>query len=133
MPSNSSESARRNNLEDWDGKEASPPQVVSESAGRRILDAATFRSLAEALTGTPVKELTARDEAFLGQILQDGERQIDCSQINELLLLVNKDRMEPPFFDRFFQPPCRVAMLRDGVNRFQKMALLRYGNFIYAY
>lgn len=93
----------------------------------------TFRSLVEALTGTPVKELTPRDEAFLQQILQDDEREIDGSQLNELLLLVNKDRMESPFFKRFFQPPCRVGTIAAGVNRFQQMALLRYGNFIYAY
>jgi hypothetical protein len=97
------------------------------------LEVATFRALAEALTGTPVKELTARDETFLTQILQDDEREIDCSQINELLLLVNKDRIESPFFNRFFQQPCRVSTIRNGVGRFQKMALLRYGNFIYAY
>ncbi len=93
----------------------------------------TFLSLVEALTGTPVKELTARDEAFLEQILQDDEEVIDCSQLNELLLLVNKDRLGAPFFRWFFKPPCKVSTIAGGVDRFQKMALLRYGNFIYAY
>ncbi len=93
----------------------------------------TFLSLVEALTGTPVKELTARDKTFLQQILQNDEREIDCSQMNEFLLLVNKDRMEPTFFDWFFKPRCKISAIRDGVVHFQKMALLRYGNFIYAY
>ncbi len=96
------------------------------------MDVATFRGLAEALTGTPVKDLTDRDEGFLAAVLADEQRTVDCSQLNELLL-VNKDRMEPPFFDHFFRPGCRVAGLREGVERFQRMALLRYGNFIFAY
>jgi hypothetical protein len=94
---------------------------------------ATFQKLAECLTGTPVKDLSDRDIGFLGQILQDDEREIDCSQLNELLLLVNKDRIELPFFKRFFPPPCNVSIIGAGVQRFQKMALRRYGNFIYAY
>ena len=93
----------------------------------------TFCGLAGALTGTPVKELTPRDEAFLEQVLADDERPIDCCQLNELLLLVNKDRLEPPFFDRFFGPDCRVSTIGGGIRRFQKMALLRFGNFIFAY
>lgn len=92
-----------------------------------------FLGLAEALTGTPVKDVTATDKAFLGTILANDDRQIDCSQLNELLLLVNKDRMETPFFQRFFGDDCRVALLTAGVARFQQMAMLRYGNFIYAY
>jgi len=97
------------------------------------VDVATFQILAESLTGTPVKDLSNRDTAFLGQILQDDEREIDYSQLNELLLLVNKDRMGLPFFTQFFQPSCRVSTIPTGVERFQKMALRRYGNFIYAY
>ena len=89
--------------------------------------------MAEALTGTPVKELTPRDESFLTEVLADDEREIDCCQLNELLLLVNKDRMEPPFFDRFFGPECHVSTLGPGVQSFQKTALLCFGNFIFAY
>ena len=47
--------------------------------------------------------------SFLEQILQDDNRQIDCSQLNELLLMVNKDRVGLPFFRRFFIPPCTVS------------------------
>jgi hypothetical protein len=92
-----------------------------------------FLHLAEALTGTPVKEVTDRDYAFLGAILGDEDRPIDCSQFNELLLLVNKDRVEPAFFDHFLRAGCRVGALREGVGRFQEAAMLRYGNFIHAY
>jgi hypothetical protein len=87
----------------------------------------------EALTGTPVKDLNQRDEAFLTQVLADDDREIDCSQLNELLLLTNKDRVEPPFFARFFGEGCQVSGIRAGVQRFQEKALLCYGNFIFAY
>jgi hypothetical protein len=97
------------------------------------LNVPTFLGLAEALTGTPVKDLTDRDQAFLGAILGDDDRVIDCSQLNELLLVVNKDRIERPFFNWFFHPGCRVASFREGVERFQRTAMLCYGNFIYAY
>lgn len=100
---------------------------------RLTLDVETFKALAAALTRTPVKDLTDRDTGFLEQILEDDDRVIDCSQLNELLLLVNKDRIEMPFFSQFFDTPCTVAMIRNGVKQFQKMALRRYGNFIYAY
>jgi hypothetical protein len=93
----------------------------------------TFCALAEALTGTPVKDLTPRDEAFLTRVLADDQREIGCCQLNELLLLVNKDRMEPPFFDCFFGSECRVCTLAAGVQSFQRVALLCFGNFIFAY
>ncbi len=97
------------------------------------MDIATFASLMQALTGRPVKGLTDRDKGFLERILKDEGKVIDCCQFNELLLLVNKDRVEPPFFDYFFRKACPVSDIRAGVERFQKMAMLCYGNFVFAY
>src|SRR6185312_10624537 len=55
----------------------------------------------------------------------------------ELLLMANKDRVEAPFFYRFFCSSkaglCTVGGISEGVKKFQKMAMLRFGNFIYAY
>ena len=92
-----------------------------------------FLTAAANLTGTPVKDTTATDEECLRTILADDDRSIDHSQFNELLLLVNKDRMELPFFDHFFTDKCRVGTIADGVDKFQRAAILRYGNFIYAF
>jgi hypothetical protein len=97
------------------------------------LDADAFLQLAEALTGTPVKEDSERDRAFLAAILADNERSIGWSQFNELLLLVNKDRVSEGFFGYFFGHDCHVADLRAGVEKFQKLAMLCFGNFIYAF
>lgn len=81
------------------------------------MEVSTFLVLAEALTGTPVKEVTDADRESLRAILADDTRQIDRSQLNELLLLVNKDRMEQPFFDHFFGGNLQVVSLSAGVEK----------------
>ena len=90
-----------------------------------------FLELVEQLTGTPIKE----DESIplLRDTLADDGRRIDCSQFNEMLLLVNKDRVEPPFFDFFFGEKPTIGGIEEGIEKFQKTAMLCFGNFIYAY
>ncbi|MEX2300584.1 MAG: hypothetical protein WD733_06590 [Bryobacterales bacterium] len=90
-----------------------------------------FKDLVNRLTGTPVKE--CNQDRLLAGVLNNRRRQLDWSQFNELLLLVNKDRVERPFFERFFGPDCSVESLERGVEDFQVAAMLRYGNFIFAY
>lgn len=97
------------------------------------MNSSDFIKLAELLTGTPVKDITETDRSVLQGLLEDDSRTIDQSQLNELLLLVNKDRAERPFFDWFFKQGCTVGTLADCVTRFQITAMRRYGNFIYAY
>ena len=97
------------------------------------MNADQFVHLAERLTGTPVKDVTATDREILSRLLADERRPIGHSQLNELLLLVNKDRMERAFFDYFFVAPCSVGTISAGVLKFQTAAMLRYGNFIHAY
>lgn len=92
-----------------------------------------FISLAEGLTGTPVKDVTATVRSLLDQLLADETKAIGHSQLNELLLLVNKDRMERAFFDYFFGDSCTVGSMAIGVLKFQKLAMLCFGNFIHAY
>ena len=97
------------------------------------MDADRFITFAGQLTGTPVKDVTETDCAILSQLLADDARTISHSQLNELLLLVNKDRMERPFFDYFFGAKCTVGTLDGCLRKFQELAMLRFGNFIYAY
>jgi hypothetical protein len=98
-----------------------------------------FLRLVELLTGSPVKYLGPSDELFLTKALSDEDRKIDCSQFNELLLIVNKDRVELPFFEYFFARPsssdslCTIRDIPKGVQEFRTKAMLRYGNFIYGY
>lgn len=90
-----------------------------------------FKQLIQYLTGTPVKPDT--NDGLLAAVLNDELQSLDMAQFNELLLLVNKDRVEKPFFEHFFGRECSVAKLADGVAKFQIAAMLRYGNFIFAY
>jgi hypothetical protein len=100
-----------------------------------------FEVLVMMMTGTPVKEVTDSDRQALAVALADDCRPIDWSQFNEMLLVVNKNRVESPFFRTFFATSadpndpseCRIADLAKGVENFQKAAMLRFGNFIYAY
>ena len=85
------------------------------------------------LTGTEVKGQSEIDHDALSTILGDESRAIDCSQLNELLLLVHKDRIENPFFEYFFGSGCTIGEIPAGVERFQKTALWLYGNFVFAY
>lgn len=100
-----------------------------------------FEALVEMMTGSPVKDVGDSDRQALAIALADNSRVIDCSQFNEMLLVINKDRVEPPFFRQFFSTSpdtsdlceCRVEDLAIGVDNFQKAAMLQFGNFIYAY
>jgi len=80
-----------------------------------------------------VKGVGDGESSLLAQILADDDRDIDHSQLNELLLLVNKDRMGKPMFRFVFGDACRVSQLEVAVERYQKVAMLRYGNFVFAY
>ena len=92
-----------------------------------------FLQLVHGLTGTPVKPLKANERDALARALRDDGRHLDCSQLNELLLLVNKDRLESPFFDYFFAPELTIALLPMRVEYFQRVAMLCNGNFVYSY
>ena len=85
------------------------------------------------LTGSEVKGQDQIDRESLAAILRDDGTPIDCSHLNELLLLVHKDRVEGPFFDHFFGRGCTVGRLPDCIAGFQKAALQLYGNFVFAY
>lgn len=85
------------------------------------------------LTGTEVKGRDEIDIDGLAAIVRDDSRAVDCSQLNELLLMAHKDRVETPFFDHFFGPSCTIGTIPRGVERFQRAALLLYGNFVFGY
>lgn len=92
-----------------------------------------FLRNARLLTGTEVKGEDQIDRVSLAAILVDDTKRIDCSHLNELLLLVHKDRVETPFFEHFFGTGCTIGQIPEGVGRFQRTALLLYGNFVFAY
>lgn len=92
-----------------------------------------FIGQVQLLTGSEVKGHDQIDHGSLAAVLRDDSTLLDCSHLNELLLLVHKDRVERPFFDHFFGPDCAVGRIPFCVAGFQKAALLLYGNFVFAY
>ncbi len=97
------------------------------------MDVETFLTEIEKLTGTEIKEVRETEERCLRNLLGNDDRIIDCSQFNELLLLVNKDRVRLPFFSHFFGKTCRLADVPKGIRRFQEAAMFLFGNFVRAY
>src|SRR6266545_6623996 len=96
-----------------------------------------FKEQIRLLTGRPVATLGAKEDAaideLLEQVISDETQVLDFSQFNELLLIVNKDRVTRFFFELFFGATCTVEDIPAGVKKFQKTAMLCFGNFIYAY
>jgi hypothetical protein len=97
--------------------------------------------LLEDLTGqkAPLKS-TGPEKAIA--ILDDGGGAIGYSQFNELLLLTGYDRINHAFFQYLvngstaYQPGSALSsleQLREGVDRFRKLALLFYGNVKFAF
>lgn len=70
---------------------------------------------------------------LLREALKNDKQIIDYSQFNELLLIVNKDRVTKFFFEYFFETSCSIEDIWKGVRKFQETAMLCFGNFIFAY
>ncbi len=97
------------------------------------------------LTGKPVrfprlKEQKTRFIAHLRRLINRKNIIFDWNELNELLLICNKDRiLSRDFFDFFFKKNKRrkkkinIDELEQGVENFRKYAMLAFGNFIYAY
>ena len=100
-----------------------------------------LRKLLEDLTGqkAPLKS-TGPGKAI--KLLADGRGAIGYSQLNELLLLMGYDRVSHAFFQYLvdgstaYSPGSALSslgQLREGVDRFRKLALLFYGNVKFAF
>ena len=103
--------------------------------------AAELSKLLEELTGhrAPLNS-TGPEEAIA--ILADGRGAIGYSQFNELLLLMGYDRISHAFFQYLadgstaYSPTMALsslAQLRQGVDRFRKLALVLFGSVQYAF
>jgi hypothetical protein len=84
-------------------------------------------------------ELVKRDNKLLIEMATlIKEEGITHNQFNELLLLLNQDKIGEGFFNYFFKVnsesgKVELDELRNGINRFRGFALLKFGNFRFAY
>ena len=63
-----------------------------------------------------------------------SQSEIKVEQLNEILLLLNQDRVSQGFFSYFFgESISNDSGLKAGISKFRGMALLRYANIRYAF
>lgn len=92
--------------------------------------------LFELLCGEEIKEEELEREKELLTKIWATKSGLAYEQINELLLLLNQDRISRPFSDFFFKPKkgkINFRQLHEGVKKFRGYALLTYGNFRFAF
>jgi hypothetical protein len=77
------------------------------------------------------------DEAISLQLSKFLERvkneDLNYAQFNELLLLLDQDRVSPAFFDYFFKNHMTLEEMRKNIIHFRGFAILAFGNFRFAY
>lgn len=81
-------------------------------------------------------ERFGKDKDLLESLLQNANKNgLNYEQFNELLLLLNQDRVSRGFFKKFFFGKDIVSLeeLRKGVVDFRGLAMLCFGNFRFAY
>jgi hypothetical protein len=84
-------------------------------------------------------QLDASDRELLKEYVEKAvPAGVTFEQFNELLLVLNQDRISRPFFDFFFSEAAgnellSVGQLQKGVIRFKGFAMVRFGNFRFAF
>lgn len=81
------------------------------------------------------KELSSNDRNFVKNIIRRTHKNgINYEQFNEVLLLLNQDRVSNDFFKFFFEKEKKsLDYLKEGVIKFRGFAMLCIGNFRFAY
>jgi len=76
------------------------------------------------------------DQELLQTLLHNTKNgNMNYEQFNELLLLLNQNRVSEPFFKFFFGKNMKISLedLKKGIVKFRGFAMLCFGNFRYAY
>jgi hypothetical protein len=86
------------------------------------------------------KKLSKSEEELLKEVLNSLENQgLNYAQFNELLLLLEQDRVSQDFFNFFFidknnkNDLVKIDELKKGITKFRGYAMLCFGNFRFAY
>lgn len=97
-----------------------------------------FRLIIEGLCGEKYYSPLTKDSnmrSLLGVLINNVRREdLNYEQFNELLLLLNQDRVSKPFLNFFFEKE-RISLgdLKHGIVKFRGFAMLCFGNFRFAY
>lgn len=97
---------------------------------------AFFRLITSFLCGEDISiELGQREQELFTTMHSKALREgLNWAQFNELLLVLGQDRIGVDFFKFFFgAEKAPIKSIVNGIIRFRGLALLKYGNFRYAY
>ena len=100
-----------------------------------------FRLIVEYLCGEKYHPPLNRDrnmQSLLKHLINNARHEgLNYEQFNELLLLLNQDRVSKPFFNFLFDADARDKIqledLSRGITKFRGFAMLCFGNFRFAY
>jgi hypothetical protein len=96
----------------------------------------TLRLIIKCLCGRSYDpHLSKEDERLLSTLLDNAQKNgLNYTQLNELLLLLNQDKVGEDFFSFFFgNGTITFDSLIKGIAKFRGFAMLRFGNFKFAY
>jgi hypothetical protein len=84
-----------------------------------------------------ISELSPSDKKLLKEfVVKALPAGVTFQQFNELLLVLNQDRVSAAFFNFFFEDgakPLTIGQLQKGVIRFKGFAMVCFGNFRFAF
>ncbi|MFA5573075.1 MAG: hypothetical protein WC046_08460 [Candidatus Bathyarchaeia archaeon] len=79
-------------------------------------------------------DLDARAKLMLTKFQENIQNEmLNFEQFNELLLVLNQDRISKGFFEYFFPEKINYEKLKEGIIRFRGHAMLYFGNFRFAF
>jgi hypothetical protein len=110
--------------------------VEISSIGQPTSPAAASRLIIRHLCGKNYdRYLSKEDKKLLSILLNNAEKNgLNYTQFNELLLLLNQDKVGRDFFTFFFgNSVIKFDDLKKGIAKFRGFAMLRFGNFKFAY
>lgn len=80
------------------------------------------------------RTLSETEKDLLSQLLRKAkDKGLNYAQFNELLLLLNQDRVTEAFFNFFFWKKVKLDTIKEGIIKFRGFAMLCFGNFRFAY
>jgi len=99
-------------------------------------DTEDFVELIRLMCGRDIKP-EKQETTFLSAILSQTSK-LNYEQFNEILLVLNQERVSSHFFDFFFRAEARagaipIGRLKEGIEKFRGFAMLEFGNFRFAY
>ncbi|MFW6130305.1 MAG: hypothetical protein ACOC56_03900 [Atribacterota bacterium] len=121
-------------------KNQSKLQKSEKGNFQNLMPSDRIKNVVENLTGKKITLSKQKSEiSMIERISKKDPLHIGYNELNEILLIFNKDRLSKDFFEYFFlrskknKKTLTINELERKVEDFRKLSMLLYGNFIYSY